>query len=132
MHNLIIWFLIIIIVAVQAYVFKITLDKIKIYKNILPDQDNFKTVKVLIKESEIETISLVSIFKNLKNYSQNREKKSTTIKYDNELVNQIEIQPKIDLNEEEYDISNEKIDDNEILYKNENQMNDKNNEIQFP
>ena len=75
MHNLIIWALIITIVAVQAYVFKMTLDKIKIYKNILPDQENFKTVKVLIKESEIETIALVSILKNPSEYSTiDREK----------------------------------------------------------
>lgn len=131
MHNLIIWFLIIVIVAVQAYVFKMTLDKIKIYKNILPDQENFKTVKVLIKESEIESISLISIFKNLNNYSQNREETSSAIKFDNEPINQITIQPNIELNEDKYDIYDDKINGEEVLHKNENQINDKNNEIQF-
>lgn len=69
MHNLIIWVLIITIVAVQAYVFKMTLNKIKIYKSILPNQENFKTVKVFIKETEIETVSLVNIFENPSEYS---------------------------------------------------------------
>lgn len=132
MHNLIIWGLIVIIVVVQAYVFKMTLNKIKIYKNILPNQDNFTIVKVFLKESEIETISLVSIFKNLENYSQIREKRSSAKKYDNELVNQIKIQPKIELNTKEFDYYNEEPDDSEITHNNEHQINGKNNEIQFP
>jgi len=121
MHNLIIWALIITIVAVQAYVFKMTLDKIKTYKNILPNQENFKTVKVLIKESEIETISLVSIFKNLNNYNLNREENSSEIKYDSEQVSKIEIPPKFDLNDDEYDI-----------YDDVEQLKNESNEIQFP
>jgi hypothetical protein len=62
MHELLIGLLIIVIVAIQTYVFSITLKKIKIFKNILPNQENFKTIKVYIKESDIETIELVDIF----------------------------------------------------------------------
>ncbi len=69
MHELLIGLLIVTIVAIQIFVFKITLEKIKFFKNILPSQENFKTVKVFIKESEIESVSLVNIFKNLSEFS---------------------------------------------------------------
>jgi len=69
MHELLIGILIIAIVAIQIYVFSITLEKIKIFKNILPSQENFKIVKVFIKESDIETVRLVDIFRDLKKYS---------------------------------------------------------------
>lgn len=78
MHELLIGFLIVAIVAIQIYVFYITLEKIKIFKDILPSQENFKTVKVYIKESEIETISLIDIFKNLHNYCDKDRKKNDT------------------------------------------------------
>jgi hypothetical protein len=85
MHELLIGFLIVAIVAIQIYVFSITLEKIKNFKNILPSQDNFKTVKVYIKESDIETISLIDIFKNLHNNNFNLQKidKETQIFDDN-------------------------------------------------
>ena len=69
MHELLIGFLIVAIVAIQIYIFFITLEKIKIFKNILPNQENFKTVKVYLKESEIESISLVNIYKNLPGFA---------------------------------------------------------------
>lgn len=72
MHELLIGFLIVAIVAIQIYVFSITLEKIKIFKNILPSQENFKTLKVYIKESDIETISLIDIFKNLEKYTNKK------------------------------------------------------------
>jgi hypothetical protein len=73
MHELLIGFLIVALVAIQIYVFSITLEKIKNFKNILPSQENFKTVKVFIKESDIESISLNHIFKNLKDYRQGKQ-----------------------------------------------------------
>lgn len=79
MHDLIIGVLIIVIVAIQLYIFSITLEKIKIFKNILPSHENFKIVKVFIKESEIETIALVDIFKKLPEYSTGNK----TAKIDN-------------------------------------------------
>lgn len=75
MHELIIGILIISIVAIQVYVFAITRKKIKIFKNILPSQENFKTVKVFIKETEIETVSLVNIFKNISEFSTRDQEK---------------------------------------------------------
>ena len=69
MHELLIGFLIVAIVAIQIYIFSLTLEKIKIFKNILPNQENFKTVKVYLKESEIESISLVNIYKNLPGFA---------------------------------------------------------------
>lgn len=82
MHDLIIGVLIIAIVAIQLYIFSITLKKIKIFKNVLPSQENFKIVKVFIKENEIETISLVDIFKNLPENTNlgNKMSKNSNIK----------------------------------------------------
>jgi hypothetical protein len=76
MHELLIGFLIVAIVAIQIYIFSITLEKIKIFKNILPNKENFKTVKVYLKESEIESISLVNIYKNLPEYSNKDRNKN--------------------------------------------------------
>ncbi len=73
MHEFLIGVLIVAIVAIQTFVFIITLDKIKIFKKILPNQENFKTVKVFIKEEDIETVSLEDIFKNLGAYTKNQE-----------------------------------------------------------
>lgn len=81
MHELLIGFLIVAIVAIQIYVFSITLEMIKNFKNILPSQDNFKTVKVYLKESEIETISLVSIYKNFPVYA-NKDRDKFNINHD--------------------------------------------------
>lgn len=76
MHDLLIGILIIIIVAIQVYVFLITLNKIKIYKKIIPEADNFKTIKVFINEKDIESVKLVDLFKNLNMYSENPEPNS--------------------------------------------------------
>lgn len=91
-HELLIGILIVAIVAIQIYVFITTLDKIKFFKNILPNQGSFKTVKVFIKESEIETVSLVHIFKNIEKYKDIEEEKPV----DKEFINQNSHKPIVD------------------------------------
>lgn len=81
MHEILIALLIIVIVAIQIYVFTISLEKINIFKNILPSHENFKTVKVYIKESEIDTISIINIYKNLPEFSKKDRKKNKENEY---------------------------------------------------
>lgn len=84
MHEILIGFLIVAIVSIQTYVFYITFQKIKNYKNIIPKQDNFKTVKVYLKETEIDSISIVNIYKNLPKFSSTSRQKLNVVSSYNE------------------------------------------------
>ncbi|MGL2988267.1 BatD family protein [Flavobacterium sp. RSSA_27] len=64
-HDIIIGLLILVIVTIQIIVFRITLKKIVQYKAIIPSQNNFKTIKVFIPESKIDTIDLKEIYMSL-------------------------------------------------------------------
>lgn len=118
MHELLIGILIVTIVAIQIYVFITTLDKIKFFKNILPNQGNFKTVKVFIKENEIETVSLVHIFKNIEKYKDIEEEKTIEKEFINQnshkqIVNSIN--PLISF-EEEIDFHEDFEDDSPLYF----------------
>ncbi len=69
MHNIIIGLLIIAIVSLQILVFRVTKRKIELYKSIIPEQKSFKTVKVYIPESQIETVKLKDLYMNIDRYS---------------------------------------------------------------
>jgi hypothetical protein len=65
-HDLIIYFFILIIIAIQVYVFFSSLQKINILKSIFPDIRNFKTIKVNIPEELINTITPEDVFRIIK------------------------------------------------------------------
>lgn len=69
MHDYIIGTLILIIVVAQFMVAFTTSNKITLFKTILPNANDFETVKVFIREDQIKTITTDDILNNLSNYS---------------------------------------------------------------
>lgn len=69
MHDFIISGLIIAIVIVQVMVALSTTKKIALFKTIIPNSQNFETVKVYIPESQIKDVTVDYILDNLDKYS---------------------------------------------------------------
>lgn len=69
MHDYIIGALILIIVVAQILVALTTSKKIALFKTILPNANDFETVKVFIREDQIKTITTDDILNNLNSYS---------------------------------------------------------------
>jgi hypothetical protein len=69
MHDILIGGLIAIIVIAQILIAILTSKKIKLYKNIVPEANDFETVKVFVPENQIKTVTVEHIFKNLLSYS---------------------------------------------------------------
>ena len=69
MHDYIIGALILIIVVAQILVALTTSKKIALFKTILPNANEFETVKVFIPEDQIKTITTDDILNNLNSYS---------------------------------------------------------------
>ena len=69
MHDYIIGALILIIVVAQILVALTTSKKIALFKTILPNANDFETVKVFIPEDQIKTITTDDILNNLNSYS---------------------------------------------------------------
>jgi cysteinyl-tRNA synthetase len=69
MHDYIIGALILIIVVAQILVALTTSKKIALFKTILPNANEFETVKVFIPEDQIKTITTDDILNNLSSYS---------------------------------------------------------------
>jgi hypothetical protein len=69
MHDYIIGALILIIVVAQILVALTTSKKIALFKTILPNANEFETVKVFIREDQIKTIRTDDILNNLNSYS---------------------------------------------------------------
>ena len=75
MHETLIAFVIIIIVAAQIMVGYTTWKKIDQYKQIIPEAQNFETVKVYIRESQIKDINIDHILNNLNKFQLSQEEK---------------------------------------------------------
>ncbi|RKS14313.1 hypothetical protein [Flavobacterium sp. 120] len=69
MHDYIIGALILIIVVAQILVALTTSKKIALFKTILPNANEFETVKVFIPEDQIKTITTSEILNNISSYS---------------------------------------------------------------
>nr|WP_315182503.1 hypothetical protein [uncultured Flavobacterium sp.] len=69
MHDYIIGALILIIVVAQILVALTTSKKIALFKTILPNANEFETVKVFVPEDQIKTITTDDILNNLNSYS---------------------------------------------------------------
>lgn len=70
MHEIIIWLTIIIIVIVQSKVALETSKKIDLFKTVIPDPENFETVKVYIRESQVKDIKVDYILNNLHKFQK--------------------------------------------------------------
>jgi hypothetical protein len=68
MHEILIAFVIIIIVAAQGMVGYTAWKKIDEYKQIIPEPQNFETVKVYVPESQIKKINIDYILNNLNKF----------------------------------------------------------------
>lgn len=69
MHDYIIGALIVIIVVIQFLVALTTSKKITLFKSIVPEVNNFETIKVFIPEDQIKTIKVEEILNNVNNYN---------------------------------------------------------------
>jgi hypothetical protein len=69
MHDYIIGALILIIVVAQILVALTTSKKIALFKTILPNANDFETVKVFIREDQIKTITTDDILNNINRFS---------------------------------------------------------------
>lgn len=69
MHDYIIGALIVIIVAIQFLVALTTSKKITLFKSIVPDVNNFETIKVFIPEHQIKSIKVEEILNNVNDYN---------------------------------------------------------------
>ena len=70
MHEILI---ILVIIAIVGFQFKIFFDaktKISLFKEIIPEGENFETVKVFIPESQIKDIKTDYILENLQKFQQ--------------------------------------------------------------
>ena len=63
--------LVVIIVAVQAYVFIRTLNQIRFFKNIIPSNNSFRVTKVLVPSSDLTKLSPREILVNISSYKYN-------------------------------------------------------------
>lgn len=68
MHEILIAVVIIAIVAAQVVVAVSAYKKIDLYKAIIPEAQNFKTVKVYIRESQVKDIKIDYILNNLNKF----------------------------------------------------------------
>lgn len=69
MHDYIIGAMILIIVVAQILVALTTSKKIALFKTILPNANEFETVKVFIREDQIKTITVEEILNNINRFS---------------------------------------------------------------
>jgi hypothetical protein len=69
LHDILIGGVIVLILFVQFGVFATAITKINLYKNIIPNSENFQMVKIYIPESKIKTLSVDEILKNEHLYS---------------------------------------------------------------
>ena len=69
MHDYIIGALILIIVVAQILVALTTSKKIALFKTILPNANEFETVKVFIPKDQIKTITVEEILNNINRFS---------------------------------------------------------------
>src|SRR6185312_10818498 len=69
------------ILALQGYIFYITFNRIKEYKNVLLPARQFSIIKVLIKLDDINTIHPQKILAQLNNYTVNDENLETGVRY---------------------------------------------------
>lgn len=60
-HDFFIGAVILIILLVQFIVFVSAINKIKVYKNIIPVNLNFKIIKILIPESQVKDLNVNEI-----------------------------------------------------------------------
>ncbi|KOS04803.1 hypothetical protein AM493_01150 [Flavobacterium akiainvivens] len=64
MHNTIIILVILIVVGFQAYVAYTAWKKIDFYQGIIPQPENFQTIKVYIPESQVKNIDINYVLNN--------------------------------------------------------------------
>ena len=69
-HEIIIGLVIVIIIAIQLFIFLQTRNRINEYKQILEGKE-FSTIKVFIPENQIENITVEEIMKDIDKYSVN-------------------------------------------------------------
>lgn len=60
--------LVVIIVAIQVYVFLRTLNQIRIFKNIIPSINSLRVTKVLVPSADLEKLSPKEILANISSY----------------------------------------------------------------
>src|SRR5690554_3591318 len=88
-HDILIGVVIVLILAVQFTVFGNTLQKINLFKKIIPKSESFKMVKVYIPESKIKSLTVDEILENehlytLKEISPEVEETSNFVVIDND------------------------------------------------
>jgi|GEM_PF-5667600 len=70
-HDIFIGTVIIIILLAQFWVFNHASTKVKLFKDIIPNHQSFKMVKVYIPESKIKSLTVEEVFKNEHFYMPN-------------------------------------------------------------
>src|SRR5690554_420872 len=63
-HDILIGVIIVLILSVQFAVFGNALQKINLFKNIIPKSESFKMVKVYVPESKIKSLTVDEILEN--------------------------------------------------------------------
>lgn len=100
MHEALIIFVVIIIVAAQVFIGFTAWKKIDAYKQIIPEAQNFETVKVYIRESQVKDINVDYILTNLNKFQLPREEKEQFVEA--EIIEEkVEIVTATDVKEEE-------------------------------
>lgn len=67
-HDIIIIILIAVILLFQLRVFSQAKSKISLFNNVIPEQQSFSTIKIYVREDEIEKVSLNEIFDEIEQY----------------------------------------------------------------
>lgn len=87
-HDIVIASIIGLIVIVQVFIFFTAFEEIKLFKNVFPLSDKFKTIKVYIREDQIATINNKELFNNYTRYLHkpaNKDRRTFSIK-----INEVE------------------------------------------
>lgn len=77
MHEILIILVIVAIVGFQVKIFFDASTKISLFKEIIPEDENFETVKVYIPESQIKEIKIDYILENLHKFQQRAEEQKS-------------------------------------------------------
>ena len=70
-HDILIGLVILGIIVFQIVILRSTIDKIKIFENVLKQSDKFVTRKVYVPLDEIDTINSSKILENISHYKKN-------------------------------------------------------------
>ena len=83
MHDILIGAVIIAVLLTQFAVFRTVLRKIQLFKDVIPEDGNFKIIKALVPEDQIGFLSVKGIFENENHYTETKNESDENLSLTN-------------------------------------------------